>query len=676
MRLRVSTSLGTLLIPALFLLVGCQEPVPQEFPNLIECDAETVIESTEGLSFDCGNWLLSKGVTQSEDHARSGRFSCKVDSVHRYGFGVVDSLAMPGDRYHVSVWCKGSGGKLVVTDKESTSFYIKSQVISTPNDNGWSKHSTIVTIPPHVGQQSMCAFVWNPGDSAVYFDDFRVEKLGSFVQKSDLEIELSPDALKTLCQYRDSARSRGQITADLKEWINAQVISSGRVYKAKIRLKGDWIDHILGYKWSLRIRLKDDALINGINTFSIQAPEVRSFMDEWVFHQACEAENILTTKYDFAKVSINGCAMGVYAVEEHFADELLTQKGRAAGPILKFEEDLFFWRLRNGPKVSSPTTLPWLRHAGITTFKSSRLSTDLALKAEFERAQDLLDAYRNFSLPTGEIFDVESFACATVLTDIFRAHHSARWHNQRFFYNDELDRLELVMYDGFGTGGQFDPKRHAVAVSPPRVAKDLTKLEKDPLDLNGVHLHLNIDALEHYQDEVSRMCDSTYIADFESRIKTEFDEALALVREDFPDYQYDFSKISESAGRMKKTLRALNMSGRLSADSLVTFQRFPSEISEAELPIIMAQAYFSEDTLTVVNFSAKQIQMAMIDNDHAFTWRPQDAILVEQFRYNQPAPFVQLKLDFEPKTVTLQMGDEQTVIEVKPWRPPSSPWVD
>ena len=75
--------------------------------------------------------------------------------------------------------------------------------------------------------------------------------------------------------------------------------------------------------------------------FSIQSPDTRSFLNEWVMHQFFKKEEVLTTRYTFMPVYINNVEMGIYAVEEHFEKQLLESKDKREGPILKFDEEGF-----------------------------------------------------------------------------------------------------------------------------------------------------------------------------------------------------------------------------------------------------------------------------------------------------------------------------------------------
>lgn len=625
-------------------------------------------------SFDCGTWTISGGDTQSDLAARSGKYSSRLDENHRYGFGVTDESAKPGDVYRVSVWTSGKDGRLVVTDKASSSFYHQTSM-SRSDSAGWRKLSLVVHVPPYVDQQSLCAYVWNPGGETVYFDDFKLVKGKSESESTDIRLDISDKVLTELCAYRDSAKVRRQITSDLKVWLPITFSTNEFTCDAQLRLKGDWVDHVLGAKWSFRIKLEPGRLYNGMSQFSVQAPEVRDYLAEWVYHKACETEDVMTTQYDFALLELNGMPMGCYAVEEHFTMDMAIRLGRTRGPILKLEEDLMFWYLKNGPGKKLPSTLPWIRHAGIKPFGSGALAKNPKLKRDFERAQDMLHAFRNFDEPAIGLFKTKKLVAASILTDMFRAHHALRWHNQRFYYDPKADRLEPVMYDAFGSGGEFDKKRHVLGVSPPRVLKDLKRLEQDPMDLFGTHIHLDPTALAIYKSELNRICDSTYVADFYASIADEFKSKSELLRVEYPEYSYDTNRMWTVSQAMRKSYGSLEWGQRLSVDSLHQLVRFEAEVATHEHDLIMVQVFFAADSLVVVNYSEFPVSVIRVNNKGKVQATFKE-VVVPAFEFNKEAPQIKVAISGKVETVHLKMRDAEQDIAIKPWREPRSNWRD
>ena len=107
-----------------------------------------------------------------------------------------------------------------------------------------------------------------------------------------------------------------------------------------MRLKGDEVDHLRGKKWSYRVKVKGDRTLLGLKVFSLQHPGTRNYLDEWFYHQLLEREDVLSLRYSFVHLTLNGKDMGIYALEEHFAKQLVEHHQRREGPIVRFDEDV------------------------------------------------------------------------------------------------------------------------------------------------------------------------------------------------------------------------------------------------------------------------------------------------------------------------------------------------
>ena len=219
-----------------------------------------------------------------------------------------------------------------------------------------------------------------------------------------------------------------------------------------LRLKGDWTDHLEGEKLSFRIHVKDDNQINGMTRFSIQAPETRTFINEWLFHENLMKEGVLTTRYDFVNVLINGKYKGVYALEESFAEELIESQTRRQGVILRFDEDLM-WRNIAAFYVENEiargdilVTNIW--SADISYFREGHISSNPNLSQQAETAVEILYSFQKGDVQASEVFDVQLMGRFFALCDLWQAKHAVAWHNLRFYYNPISGLLEPVVFDG------------------------------------------------------------------------------------------------------------------------------------------------------------------------------------------------------------------------------------
>ena len=157
-----------------------------------------------------------------------------------------------------------------------------------------------------------------------------------------LNIDIKFKHYQKLIAKRDRALESGVLVKEEDDYVPAKIRFKNESYKVKVRLKGDWTDHLEGDKWSFRVHVKGDNHIMGMSRFSIQHPRTRNFESEMLFFEALRREGILVPRYFFVEVAINGKNVGLMALEEHFSKELLETQGRREGVIVRFNEDMFW----------------------------------------------------------------------------------------------------------------------------------------------------------------------------------------------------------------------------------------------------------------------------------------------------------------------------------------------
>lgn len=269
-----------------------------------------------------------------------------------------------------------------------------------------------------------------------------------------LYIDLPFESYQQLLDKRNEALKIGVLNTTDEDFVSGVVqMQDGPKLDVKMRLKGDWTDHLEGEKWSFRINLKEDGQVMGMRQFSIQTPASRNFLNEWAFHKNLLQEGLLTTRYAFVNVLMNGKWMGIYAVEDNFAPELIESQGRRQGVIIRFNEDPLwnnlgnYWAQGITKNEFESLSVTNLNSAEITTFQETRISQDPVLAAEAETARGLLRAFQEGSRPASEVFDVEQTGLFFALHDLWSAEHGVVWHNLRFYYNPVTGLLEPVAYD-------------------------------------------------------------------------------------------------------------------------------------------------------------------------------------------------------------------------------------
>ncbi|MDX1351160.1 MAG: hypothetical protein R3279_12965, partial [Putridiphycobacter sp.] len=302
-----------LYISALFLLavvlpISCGKLGPADGKletYTISSDLETVVQEGQKNLFasNIEGVFFQNGDFASTDFALSGKQSIKLDENQVYGLNInIDDL-QEGQFVRASIWQKegGSDGTLIATVKGAdyshsfrTYYDVKSQT-----EKGWVQHYLTFVVTKGVENVSFYIF---SGKKLAYFDDIKVEVLAK-APKNKLSKRLEvvfPEASKhKLNGYINDALKSEIIASKNKKYVKAKILTDGDSSSIKIKLKGDWTDHLKSGKTSYRIKMRGDAAFDGLVSFSIQHPKTRNYLHEWVIHKIADGIDLLATEYDF-----------------------------------------------------------------------------------------------------------------------------------------------------------------------------------------------------------------------------------------------------------------------------------------------------------------------------------------------------------------------------------------
>lgn len=486
-----------LLLSTLF--VACvEDPIPES--NLhVTCSGENI----SGNQFHEGTQSFFNAKCRTDDYSRTGRFGFKLSKAQQYGPSLrIDSIKQ-GDVVYASVYRKknSAGAKLVIASKDETQY--ESNEISLQEKVEWElvKCSFVAKRD----YEYVTVYLWNPLKEFAYLDDLSIDcfrqnlKPEGIAEKDVLRIEIPQSTLDSIIEFRNRALSQEVITSDLKTYFKASVELDGNLVPVSLRLKGDWVDHLDGEKWSFRIKFKGSNAYCGMKKFSIQDPHTRSFMMEWFGHKLFEKEDVLTTRYQFKVVYINGENKGVYALEEHFDKRLLEYRKRREGPIVKFDEN-GVWQgyYEQQQNQQGFKKFPYLESAEILPFSKKRTRKNPVLLNQFLLAQSHMSRFRNLDTTFQEYLDLDKMARFIALCDVMNATHGLIWHNQRNYLNPVNGVLEPVAYDCFS--GQPSIHYELLGVAPRwREEEDFSSF--DALFLNQEFNQLYIKYLKRFSSE-------------------------------------------------------------------------------------------------------------------------------------------------------------------------------
>ena len=462
----------TLLYPLLLLVtpVFFYSCVRTSLPPVI-----TINSDLETLSKNKANFLTNTdsiyqfrgGAQQTTLRHKSGTHS--AFSTPKSAFMLSTEIAdVYRDSYvDIEVWKQGENAHLVCSIVGSKDYFSTNEVVET-DSNGWQKLHLTFYLPPVKEYYQLKFYVWNSGKDTVFYDDvsLTVIKNKPFPEYSlpAFYVELDTSAMMSLMETRIKAFKAGILqSSEDGDWVDGFVFADNMDMKAKLRLKGDWLDHLHGSKWSYRVKLKKDFSWNRMKVFSLQNPMARLGVNEWFLHQVMMSEGLLTTRYGFIPMTLNGRNMGLYAWEEHFVKQLVESQNRREGPILRFLENaLWDTRVLDDKKMMNNKKTPVFQAAAIEPFASGKIAEDSGMFQQYLIAQNLMYQYKNRLAKASDIFNVEMMAKYFAMADVFLARHSIIWHNQRFYYNPVLCKLEPIAFDCYSDIGLEDQKKNPI----------------------------------------------------------------------------------------------------------------------------------------------------------------------------------------------------------------------
>lgn len=310
-----------------------------------------------------------------------------------------------------------------------------------------------------------------------------------------LQVEIAPADWERIAAHRAKSLEDGMIRQDPDSQVEAVLRLGDEVASGRVRLKGDWVDHVDTDQWSLRFDL--DRPLGGMRSFSIQHPKTRGFVMEWLVMKAARKLGVLAPRTDFVRAAVNGRDPQVYYLEEHASKQLLESQGRRDGPVVRFDESPMWGtlmqydahRTRKLPGEAMPATTFFRttpsaygeKHLRSQRALEERLQRALRMARDLQRRIFVEEQADGAAPPDGaaallarqellalegavveEIFDVERTGRWLGLQAFFNGMHGLVWHQLRFYHDPITDRLEPLVFD---TGAVLPMGNHELLFS-------------------------------------------------------------------------------------------------------------------------------------------------------------------------------------------------------------------
>ncbi len=516
-------------------------------------------EKKEGDFFVLDGYKVGGAAAQTKAEAYEGSYSIELSKNKiTYGFSTQLNDVYVGDEITVKVWMRSpskQAGRLVLTSLDGKAVYLQSEQFEFTDQ--WQQVEVFLDVTEPLQENTLKIYCFNFNEDPVYFDNLSYSKNSSYEasivkswQPDDIHIFVKEGEYNKLKQKRHEAIEQGMLISSDDSWVKGAIFPKEQKdakISIKMRLKGDWTDHLMGDKWSFRVSTQTDKSWNRLKTFSLQNPSTRGYLFEWVLHEFFKYEDILTTRYDFVNMKLNHKDLGLYVYEEHFLKQLPEFSKKKEGPIIRFVES-GFWEaqlqqfnldadLDGELVVGSPDIKPFSEGK---TFKTP------VLAEQYKIAQKLLYQYQYGLKPAEEIFDIDLLAKYYAIMDITAGYHGIAWHNQRYYYNPVTGKLEPVGFDGFTEIGlDHTPEKPFLGIDLSAI-KGNKELHRKLFRDNGF--------LRKYHQYLEKFAEETYLKGFTKSIATPLYARLKVVQQEKPDYTFSIDYMYKRASNILNAL--------------------------------------------------------------------------------------------------------------------------
>ena len=361
--------------------------------------------------------------------------------------------------------------------------------------------------------------------------------LKGFIQKVDpIYLDIKQRDFDKLLLKRNKAIANGVLISEEDDFVRATISDSKSSQKVRIRLKGDWTDHLQSNKWSYRVKIRGDETFLGMSKFSLQSPGTRNYIWEWFYHKLLENEGLPTLRYLFRPLIVNGNNLGVYAIEEHFDKILIESNNFKEGPILKLSEDLYWMQKKFDKTKLGKLDDESFINSYSTGFKLNKIRKSEEQTNNFVIANQLLNGIHSEVLSTSNVFDIDLLAKFFAINDLVGSYHARAWHNHRFYFDPIQSKLIPI---------GFDADANKVPL------ENLSIADKTPWIRT---LFKDLEFVKKYTSSLELISKKEYLDSFLSKNKNEFNKNRNILYKSFPALETNTKQIYKNQNLIKKYL--------------------------------------------------------------------------------------------------------------------------
>ena len=330
---------------------------------------------------------------------------------------------------------------------------------------------------------------------------------GLFADYHKINIDIKFEDMQLLNFARDSALSKGIISEDEnKISVKANFQLDNQQFEVRLSPTGQNLDMIGdNNKRAFKVKVLNNKKILGMSEFKLLPPASRHHMVEWVGHALEYQEGLISLRYFFVDIKINGDNKGIHAVEEHLNKELLENRGAREGIIFKFRNDEV-----------------WI-------FNENRIRKNKDNQSKIRFLKTILQTLKNDQLDVERIFDLEKFSKQFAIIDLMYGYH-ALGQNPIFYFNPVTNLIEPITRE-------YNSLRYSEGQPNENLMIERYKNGGEGYNFEG-KLFENEKFVELYINNLEKLSKKSYLDDFFNKVNNEMNYQQKILYRDYPFYKF------------------------------------------------------------------------------------------------------------------------------------------
>ncbi len=143
----------------------------------VTCDCETLADNPSYLLSQQDSIRFEGGTLRSADHARSGRYSVKLDEENHFTFLHRFKDVRAGEKFRVRVWKYGGNDQIIIVAGGGDGCHSENQSeASAVDESGWELLELTTVVPDGFACYRYGIYLWNAGDGEAWLDDLEITR--------------------------------------------------------------------------------------------------------------------------------------------------------------------------------------------------------------------------------------------------------------------------------------------------------------------------------------------------------------------------------------------------------------------------------------------------------------------------------------------------------------------